>query len=572
MSSCKSNCSAKFSSEVQRHVLRQEQQLPPNTKWSTEDLLAAARAHIRAERKIIQHTPKRESERLPLKNESNRRTPQSTKATFTCFYCNKPGHSPKQCQDFRSRDERIELIKRKNLCRNCGAPGHQATHCSKGACRMCNEKGHHTSICKKATFTKPTPITQVKGSSNRPQPQENSKPKSPRKTVTTRTHCVSSEEVDNREITTDTVLHVGNSKRRPDTLILVGEALNQSTRALSLQKTRSSFARTTSHSPSVLQTSQIRADILLGCADLFTLLEEDVGQQRTLPSGLKILPSKLGYLVIGKVAISNNNEPVAVSKAESAASSGTELNLLLQNKSHTADEISAKTVADHILIECAKQDTQMATSTTIATTHRRSLRLSVHDVLLNNTPLQDEGAMDSEADCATRGLQNEELSQHFWWNGPDFISTPLEEWNDDCRLFSIPDEEMEVNNCVVTVCKTLDSTSSRSTVLEKIQEVCHHVKLQLRYVLRFIKGISSRVDKNLRARIEQHIPELSQMTTEPYVTANEREMALRALIRNHQQVHVQDSRRNVLKQLKLQADSHGILRCRGRLDKTSLEL
>ncbi|KAK6032297.1 Tas retrotransposon peptidase A16 [Ostertagia ostertagi] len=520
---------------------------------------------------------------------------------------------------------------------------------------------------------------------------------------------------DNRELAADTVLHVGNSKRRPDTLILAGEALVFNPRSQMLEKvhvmldsgadrsfiseeladrlqlpeaettvlTINTFGSTTPmkkkcgtttvklwdrdgnpHSYSVSRidiltepiykstltaedkkflcenditlsispkTSKIRADILLGCADLFTLLEEDVGQQRTLPSGLKILPSKLGYLVIGKAGTSNKEELVAVSKARSRANSGskTEPDLLFSNES---DEGSARTVADHILIECAKQDTQMATSTTIATTPDVTETVS-HDVLLNNTPSQDQGSMiSSEGDSTKmweqfysletsgvqefigptarerqdRSIQQESQCRKYsesrgirramnfrvscsypskskftkmydvrstWMADSSHVTSeavlsralgpPLRMGHNTLTPTSSP--EMEKNSCVVTVCKTLDQQPADLLCWKRYKSLSS-CQTSIAYVLRFIRGISSRVDKNLRARIEQHIPELSQMTTEPYVTANEREMALRALIRNHQQVHVQDSRRNVLKQLKLQADSHGILRCRGPND------
>ncbi|KAK6762462.1 hypothetical protein RB195_023255 [Necator americanus] len=46
---------------------------------------------------------------------------------------------------------------------------------------------------------------------------------------------------------------------------------------------------------------KIQPDILLGCADLFSLLKDGPGAQTTLPSGLKAIPSqyRLGYLISG---------------------------------------------------------------------------------------------------------------------------------------------------------------------------------------------------------------------------------------------------------------------------------
>ncbi|KAK6744970.1 hypothetical protein RB195_011588 [Necator americanus] len=92
-------------------------------------------------------------------------------------------------------------------------------------------------------------------------------------------------------------------------------------------------------------------------------------------------------------------------------------------------------------------------------------------------------------------------------------------------------------------------------------------KSTIAFALRFIKGVSSRVNADLRQRIEKIIPEISQMTTEPYVTAKEREMASKVLVKNHQRVHVTDPRKRVLKQLKLHLDESGILRRRDALKK-----
>ncbi|ETN82192.1 hypothetical protein NECAME_17769 [Necator americanus] len=45
---------------------------------------------------------------------------------------------------------------------------------------------------------------------------------------------------------------------------------------------------------------KIQPDTLLGCADLFSLLKDGPGAQTTLPSGLKAIPSRLGYLISGR--------------------------------------------------------------------------------------------------------------------------------------------------------------------------------------------------------------------------------------------------------------------------------
>uniref|UniRef100_A0A0K0DMM2 DUF1758 domain-containing protein n=1 Tax=Angiostrongylus cantonensis TaxID=6313 RepID=A0A0K0DMM2_ANGCA len=43
--------------------------------------------------------------------------------------------------------------------------------------------------------------------------------------------------------------------------------------------------------------NSIHPQILLGCSDSLTMLDSGLTQAKTLPSGLKLIPSKLGYLV-----------------------------------------------------------------------------------------------------------------------------------------------------------------------------------------------------------------------------------------------------------------------------------
>ncbi|KAK5968528.1 hypothetical protein GCK32_010984 [Trichostrongylus colubriformis] len=56
-------------------------------------------------------------------------------------------------------------------------------------------------------------------------------------------------------------------------------------------------------------TTNIKPDILLGCSDLFTLLGDEIGQQQTLPSGLRVIPSKLGHLVISRTGALSGEGP-----------------------------------------------------------------------------------------------------------------------------------------------------------------------------------------------------------------------------------------------------------------------
>ncbi|KAK6015372.1 hypothetical protein OSTOST_19203 [Ostertagia ostertagi] len=120
-------------------------------------------------------------------------------------------------------------------------------------------------------------------------------------------------------------------------------------------------------------------------------------------------------------------------------------------------------------------------------------------------------------------------------------------------------EESNSKNCVVNL-----STSAIASVSDLLDWKRHSswqsCQTTMAYALRFIKAIVSRVDADLRSRIANHAPDIMKMSGEPYVTAAERKIAQRILLRNHQQVHLPESRQQVLKQLKLQRDNDGIIR------------
>ncbi|TKR59897.1 hypothetical protein L596_029505 [Steinernema carpocapsae] len=41
---------------------------------------------------------------------------------------------------------------------------------------------------------------------------------------------------------------------------------------------------------------------------------------------------------------------------------------------------------------------------------------------------------ENPADCATRGLSKDELGDHNWWIGPDYLSKDFEDWPNDCKF------------------------------------------------------------------------------------------------------------------------------------------
>ncbi|KJH40238.1 hypothetical protein DICVIV_13823 [Dictyocaulus viviparus] len=82
-----------------------------------------------------------------------------------------------------------------------------------------------------------------------------------------------------------------------------------------------------------------------------------------------------------------------------------------------------------------------------------------------------------------------------------------------------------------------------------------------------LRAITLRLKTQLKERLQRTIPEIRSMSYEPYITANEYELALRVLVRNHQSIYYPQHTTNVLYSLILYKDQHGVIRCKGRLGR-----
>ncbi|KAK5976214.1 Pao retrotransposon peptidase, partial [Trichostrongylus colubriformis] len=143
----------------------------------------------------------------------------------------------------------------------------------------------------------------------------------------------------------------------------------------------------------------------------------------------------------------------------------------------------------------------------------------------------------------------------------------MEEWPEECKLFRLTNAEEEnthVSNMVSAEAQEelLDWRRQRSLLFS--QNV-------VGYVLRFIKKLLNRVNTELRERVMKNIPQIRSAETLPYITAKEKEAALRVIIRNHQSVHLPTAKQLALKQLRIREDEDGLLRCQGRLGNASLQ-
>ncbi|KAK5971506.1 hypothetical protein GCK32_018151, partial [Trichostrongylus colubriformis] len=174
---------------------------------------------------------------------------------------------------------------------------------------------------------------------------------------------------------------------------------------------------------------------------------------------------------------------------------------------------------------------------------------------------------DNPADCGTRGVTKSELDSHMWWHGPPFISNDPETWPEESRLFTLPTED-----CEEQVCLLAKTAEEPSTLLDWSRyNRLVSAKRTKAYVLRFLHNISRRVREKLKGRLQNTVPELCYMTSEPFITAVEDRLALQVLVRHHQKTYYTPEQLKSLKQLNVRKDENGILRCQGRLGKAQID-
>ncbi|KAK5982288.1 hypothetical protein GCK32_016815, partial [Trichostrongylus colubriformis] len=208
-------------------------------EWETSldrDSMQTLRRRIRQARTVImtevdkvsrqverrfEDNQRKESEQKYRKESSEARTTQKFRGE-PCFYCEKWGHKPRNCMEVPTVERRIQTMRTKKLCNNCGGKDHRTEACSRGACRVCKEVGHHTSICKK--------LVSLSDSARTPAPARTSK-KTPTTSPKTqaKVNTVTCEQP--QQQVTEAVFHVSNAE---NVHILVGQAqvLNPTTQAL----------------------------------------------------------------------------------------------------------------------------------------------------------------------------------------------------------------------------------------------------------------------------------------------------------------------------------------------------
>lgn len=166
------------------------------------------------------------------------------------------------------------------------------------------------------------------------------------------------------------------------------------------------------------------------------------------------------------------------------------------------------------------------------------------------------------ADCASRGLSPKELSAFsLWWQGPDFLKTPIEKWNFiKVQHASLPEAESEGRKVVLSTTAQenhfIDNLYQKFSSLSKIKKI-------IAYILRFLHNV-----KNKNNLLNSNL------------SYNELHNALLVLVKHDQNLHFQkymsllvneEPLPKNLRKLDPFLDEQNILRVGGRLRNSELE-
>ncbi|EYC34700.1 hypothetical protein Y032_1717g3947, partial [Ancylostoma ceylanicum] len=113
------------------------------------------------------------------------------------------------------------------------------------------------------------------------------------------------------------------------------------------------------------------------------------------------------------------------------------------------------------------------------------------------------------ADCATRGLDKELFSRHFWWTGPSFLAQPVDTWNKEYTPIGIMDTsdgDPEIpfsgqHNVKVDHMAPNDHEDKMDIFVNIRMQKLQNVKRVVAFALRFIRVVISRVNKTRKPRI-----------------------------------------------------------------------
>ncbi|KIH47286.1 integrase core domain protein, partial [Ancylostoma duodenale] len=199
----------------------------------------------------------------------------------------------------------------------------------------------------------------------------------------------------------------------------------------------------------------------------------------------------------------------------------------------------------------------------------------IADDLKRTGPLVKFGYVKTDlnpADCATRGLTRDDLNEHLWWTGPDFLIKEQQAWPQCHELVAVKTHEDILPNLTPCVCA---AAQVQQTEKEEPIDWTRHSSMSravsaFAYALRWLQRLTERVNPDLQSRLLERFPTLHTRYDDNFITVQERRDAMKILIRCHQSVHVANGINYSKDRLFPVTDHDGLIRCRGRLQQSDL--
>ncbi|KHJ92611.1 Tas retrotransposon peptidase A16 [Oesophagostomum dentatum] len=348
---------SKFPESVRRKVISKKQS-QQNASPLTMKCLPSFLEEILSTEEMISLFTTKNSRENELSRNSNREFKTTFRSNTTCMYC-KGDHSSFSCNKYVSAQERSAYLREHQLCMICASTKHKTRDCKRRLCFNCNG-AHHTSCCFKSKtdlksrdssiFKKPESSQLNSAKSTKPSVKTN-KSKTPTTQSNLAINAIHGESADGKTIQrqqkfSHPLLPTGELSivdkktgrlRKIDVLLDTGAELSFIDESLAneLQLPILEDVRINLHTfgakegeykncnkvkaeyvdeispedwkfindlklpnPALKGSKEIQPLILLGCDYLWPFISTEK-PPITLPSGLHLIPTKLGYLVSG---------------------------------------------------------------------------------------------------------------------------------------------------------------------------------------------------------------------------------------------------------------------------------
>ncbi|KAK5967023.1 hypothetical protein GCK32_002350 [Trichostrongylus colubriformis] len=187
------------------------------------------------------------------------------------------------------------------------------------------------------------------------------------------------------------------------------------------------------------------------------------------------------------------------------------------------------------------------------------------------------------ADCATRGLSKNELVDHFWWTGPEFIRVPTSNWEDLVKAIIVEttfdNDEYEsdpIQPLGVNTTSQADGVNPEFFRSIRVQTLSN-VKRVAAYVMRFISILAGRVRSKHESTHELFLglslcfKSIEERDMSGPLKGQEIAVGSKVLVRQHQTASITPETLKALHHLNLSKDEWGIWRCFGRLGNSALD-